>query len=90
MTTASEPQSAVIVKLTVHHGDYMEDFYGAGATVLAAAEDASGKSSYSSGLFSITDSFYTSRAKFRDALAEALEARQEYRGYGWCTYRRVA
>lgn len=79
-----------LVKMAVSHGEYREDFYGDGDTLLEAAEDAAKQSTYSQALFDITDNRYAARQKFRDELILKLAAGEPYRGYSWCTFTAVA
>lgn len=82
--------STVVVKLAVCHGNYREDFYGSGATILAAAENAAVQSSYSSGLFDRFDRLYSGRESYRGSLELALSHGEVYRGFGWCDFSRIA
>lgn len=79
----------VTVSMLVHHGDYREEFLGIGGTIEEAARNVSAKSSYSYGLYDITDSFFTTRQKHRDELVAKLSAGEEYIGFGWMTYNLV-
>ena len=88
--TTEAPRTMSVVKLFVCHGEYRETFYGSGSDDLAAAADASEKSSYSSGLFDSTDRLYETRATHRAALAQALKSGEVYRGFGWCDFSKVA
>ena len=87
--TATEART-IVVKNIVCHGDYREEFYGSGATILEAAADAARQSTYAEDLFDATDSYYERRAEFRDKLATDLEAGLAYTGFGWNTFVRVA
>jgi homoserine kinase len=89
-SSAPKASSVVVVEVEVNHGDYQAAFHGSGPTILAAAEDAARKSSYSIGLFDAADSFYAPRAKYRDELSAALAQGAIYRGFGWCNFRLVA
>jgi len=80
---------AFTVELLVHHGNYRATFTGTGATILEAAENAARQSSYASGLFDRIDGLYGVRAEYRAALAEALANGEEYRGFGWNTFKLV-
>lgn len=89
-TEATEKtSSAIIVAVDISHGDYRASFYGSGPTLLEAAEEAAQQSTYSMGLFDITDRFYASRAKYRADLTDTLTQGGVYRGFGWCNFRRV-
>lgn len=90
MDTITEPRTESLVKVEVHHGDYRESFYGSGASILEAAEDAARQSSYSMGLFDLTDHLYESRAPYRDELQAKLEAGETYRGFGWCDFTQMS
>lgn len=82
----TDQSSEVLVKLHVSHGDYREDFYGVGATVEDAAEDAARKTTYANSLFDASNSFYDQRNKYRKELVESLESGSVYRDFGWCDF----
>ena len=83
-------QDFAIVELTVNYGLYDETLYGAGSTVLEAAEAAALQSDYANGLFDQEDEIaYEDRAHYRLRLAEALEAGKIYSGYGYSQFRLV-
>lgn len=77
----------ITVSMLVHHGDYREEFLGNGSTIEEAAMNASWKSSYSQGLYDVSDSRYAVRQKYRDELVEKLSAGEQYIGFGWMTYK---
>ena len=89
-TIASVAQKTVVVKVAINHGDYRAEFYGSGSTVLEAAKEAAGQSSYSTDLFDEASNFYESRARYRAGLELALNHGEVYRGFGWCDFSRIA
>ena len=80
----------VTVSMLVHHGDYREEFLGSGYSIEEAAMNASWKSSYSQGLYDVSDSYSGVRQKHRDALVQKLSSGEPYIGFGWMTYKVVA
>ena len=80
---------SITVSMLVHHGDYREEFLGSGATIEEAAMSASWKSTYSMDLYNVSDSRYAVRQKYRDELVEKLGNGEDYRGFGWMTYKVV-
>jgi len=83
------PYSSFTVELLVHHGDYKETFTGTGSSILEAAEEVASQTTYASGLFDTTSSYYGERAVLRTALEAALTEGRSYSGYGWNTFKLI-
>lgn len=88
-TAIATEARTIVVKNIVCHGDYREEFYGSGATILEAAADAARQSTYSADLFDISDRLYEGRSGYRDELHEKLSNREAYMGFGWNTFTRI-
>lgn len=81
--------SPFTVELLVHHGDYKATFTGSGSSMLDAAREAARQTAYASALFDENDYQYSKRERYRFELQDALIRGQEYRGYGWNTFKLI-
>lgn len=88
-TTDQDAPLTFTVELLVHHGYYKETFTGTGWSILEAAKEAARQTTYASDLFDESSPYYATRERFREDLAVALVQGQEYRGYGWNTFKVV-